>query len=352
MVSYRAPPKTVFNLIKGLSQHNVLILLYTSELDKEFKFSERVEIANKLDKNKLKLLNNIKVLNNASKIADVIYIPIAKETLVISGFVRNKIPKIAGPNIDIFPYIYHKPTNFLCDLYLSYNKLLKEELIINLGLNKEMIKILPHAVDTEFYSPNMSNREFWKIFNIGEDKLILLFVGRLEKEKGIVPLLKSYVDYIYPEYKETTLVVVSSGGSYENLIVEMVKKYKSIVFLKLLPEKYMPVVYSSADIGIYPSKHEGFGMVYLESMASGTPTVGVNSGGPREIISNGYDGVLMPDNSEKSIYEAVAYLLENESIRRKIGRHGRKTVEKRYSPRIVAKRFIDICSELLYEDNR
>ncbi len=350
MVSYRAPPKTVYNLIKGFSSYDVDVTLLTSELDDVFKFPENCSVIKNLSKSKLKIINNILEIHSKYKDADIIYTPIAREALLISKMAADK-PIIAGPNINIVPHLKHALTEVLCDCYIAYNRHLAEKLVLY-RLSRDKIRIIPHAIDIDYYSPTNRNKWFWKNFNISPDNDIILFVGRLEKSKGVLTLVKSFVNYIKPCYNNAILVIISSGGSYENQIVEIAKKHKFIYFIKMLPEEYMPVAYASADIGIFPSEQEGFGMVYLESMASGTPTVGVNSGGPREIISNGYDGVLMPDNSEKSIYEAVAYLLENESIRRKIGRHGRKTVEKRYSPRIVAKRFIDICSELLYEDNR
>ncbi len=345
MASYKAPPKTVYNLIMGLSSYDVEVILVSAVVDEVFEFPEKCVIVNSLSKSKLDTLNNIIEISKLSEKVDLIYVPIALETLILTKISGSK-PVIAGPNIGEIPYFKHSLTKILCDRYISYNKYLAQYLSRN-NFEIEKVRIVPHAIDIDYYSPKRENREFWEKFNLGIDKNILLFVGRLEKKKGVLNLIRSFLRYIHPEYRESILVIISSGGSYEKQIADITRKHNCITFIKSLSERYMPVAYASADVGIFPSEQEGFGMVYLESMASGTPTIGVNSAGPSEIISNGHDGILIQDNSEKSIYEAVSYLLENDKVRKRIGHHGRKTIEKRYSPHVVAKRFLNVCFELI-----
>ncbi len=351
MVSNRAPPKTVYNLIKGISTHNIEITLLTGVEDGVFKYPQNCNVMKSLELSKYGVHNNLSELRKRISENDVIYVPISKEMLFFVNLSNDGKPIIAGPNIqptkfgNLVPY-FHYDTNSMCDIYIAYTKKLKEELI-KAGINNDKLKVLPHAIDPEIYAPIKKDEKIWEKFNIDQDVLKLLFVGRLEIKKGIQNLIKAFLKYITNEYKNVILVIVSSKGSLESYVKSITEKYDQIKFFKLLPEKLLPIIYASSDIGIFPSIRERFGMVYLESMSSGLPTIGVNSGGPSEIIKNMYDGVLMKDNSVESIKNAVSYLIENPQLRKKLGKRARKTVETSFSPEIIARRFLKIAEELI-----
>ena len=342
MVSFRAPPKGVHALIKGFSNLKASIKLASANIDKKLDFPSNCSVLEVLNssRNLFSLLNNIQKIHFYAKDVDLIYVPIALETLLMSQIARNK-PLVAGPNIQPFPILRKcrfKPLNLLCNHFVAYNDSYKEQLIKG-GLSPEKITVISHAVGIEAYTPLKRDKSFWFKYGWKNDDFVILFVGRLEKYKGILELLSAF-NRISSEYSKVKLAIISSGGTYEKHITDASQKNSNIKNIRLMAENEVQTAYASSDIGIFPSVREGFGLVYLESMAAGLPTVGVNAEGPKEIIIDGYNGVLLHDNSEKSIYSALVRLIEDEYLRKRIGINARRTVEAEYSPEHIAKKYV------------
>lgn len=349
MASFRAPPKSVHALIKGFSDLKASIKLVSANIDKKLEFSSNCSTFEVLrsSRNIFSLANNIQKIRFYAKDIDVIYVPIALETLLMSQIARDKT-LVAGPNIQPFPILRkyrYKPLNFLCNHFVAYNDGYKGELIKG-GLSPEKITVIPHPADIEAYTPIKRDKSFWFKYGWKNDDLVVLFVGRLEEHKGILKLLSAF-NRISSEYSKVKLAIISSGGKYEKHVKDASQKKTNIKYINLMAENKVQIAYASSDIGIFPSLKEGFGLVYLESMASGLPTVGVNAGGPKEIIIDGYNGVLLRDNTEKSIYHALVRLIEDEYLRKRIGMNARRTVEEKYSPEHIAKEHIKMLKTLL-----
>ena len=90
-------------------------------------------------------------------------------------------------------------------------------------------------------------------------------------------------------------------------------------------------VYKNLDILTFTTlEREFFGRVIIEAMATGLPVISTNIGGPKEIITDGYDGFLIPPGDSKILTEKIIYLIENPDIRHQIGRNALETVKKRF----------------------
>jgi len=105
--------------------------------------------------------------------------------------------------------------------------------------------------------------------------------------------------------------------------------------------------YQKASILVLPSFIEAFAVVNLEALACETPVIATNVGGITEIIHPGKNGILIPPNNSIKLAEAIQYLLENEDIRKKFGRNGRKLVEQIFSFNVVCKKLCRIYEEML-----
>jgi glycosyltransferase involved in cell wall biosynthesis len=106
---------------------------------------------------------------------------------------------------------------------------------------------------------------------------------------------------------------------------------ESIRFLTNLSREEIAACYARSEIFALPSTGEGFGLVFLEAMAFAKPLIGVARGGITDIIENRVNGLLVPTGDLKSLADALAELLENESLRMELGRRGAENVRQRYS---------------------
>lgn len=164
-----------------------------------------------------------------------------------------------------------------------------------------------------------------------EEKFIVLFVGRLIKEKGIDILLESARLW----NKNIRLVIIGAGPMEEELLKE-INQMKKVQFLGKIEQPDLPLYYSAADCLIVPSiSEEGFGRVIIESLACGTPVIASRKGAIPEAMDETV-GRFIKATSE-DIKDEISYLYKNPSVLQKLAKKTRKFVERRYSERNVEK---------------
>ena len=104
---------------------------------------------------------------------------------------------------------------------------------------------------------------------------------------------------------------------------------KTIVKMFKLNE--MPEVYGGSDVFVLPSENETFGQVFIEAMACGLPVIGTKVGGTPEIISDSYNGYLIPPNDSSILAQMIEKLINDRSIKNKFIKEGIKTVEDKFT---------------------
>lgn len=197
-----------------------------------------------------------------------------------------------------------------CDTVVVPSKSVLNELKAN-GIKN--LFYLPHGVDTNLFHPNKRDEDFRNKI-CSKDKKILLFVGRIVKEKNF-NVLESAMR-ILAERRSDFLLVVAGEGPY---LRHYQKRIPNSLFLGKLDSGNLAKLYATSDIFVFPSVTESFGNVIIEAMASGLPPVVAKSFGASELIDNGHDGLLAEPNDAESLAYNVEFLLENEYERKQIG---------------------------------
>ncbi|MCX7880335.1 MAG: glycosyltransferase family 1 protein [Ignavibacteria bacterium] len=172
---------------------------------------------------------------------------------------------------------------------------------------------LPHGVDTNLFNPNKNNIDFRNTL-VPPDKKIVLFVGRIVKEKNF-DVLEDAIR-ILSSKRDDFVLVVAGDGPY---LRHYQKRIPNSLFLGKLDPERLSNLYASSDIFAFPSVTESFGNVILEAMASGLPPVVANSFGASELIKHNHDGLLAEPNDSFSLAENIDYLLSNDDSRRRLG---------------------------------
>jgi glycosyltransferase involved in cell wall biosynthesis len=168
-----------------------------------------------------------------------------------------------------------------------------------MGFAPEKVNLSAHWVEREFY-PRIPDKR--KHFGIPEDSQVLLFVGRVSDEKGVMELPEIYrgVKVKIPNVR----LVIAGKGPAEERLKELVP---DAVFLGWVDHEKLPDLYSSADIFVLPSRFDTFGCVVLEALACGLPSACYASKGPKEILRHGETGYLC-DNNDEMIISISSYL--------------------------------------------
>ena len=180
-------------------------------------------------------------------------------------------------------------------------------------------EIIPNGIDLDHFSPNVQPIEK---FNDG--KLNILFVGRLEKRKGLNYLLKAYKQ-VKQEVTNCRLIIVGPGtrlrGKFEKYVKQ--NELKDVVFSGYVANDDLPRYYKAAAIYCAPATGwESFGIVLLEAMAVGVPVVASDVEGYARLIGDGEEGILVPPRDDKELAKSLLLLLKDESLRKKMGAKG------------------------------
>ncbi|WP_339194211.1 glycosyltransferase family 4 protein [Aeribacillus sp. FSL W8-0870] len=179
----------------------------------------------------------------------------------------------------------------------------------------KIVKIENATEIPEFYS-NHTNK-------------VIISAGRFVHEKGFDLLIEAFNKVVkkHPDWK---LKIFGQGVERSNMI-ELIQKYNLSNNVLLLP-KTNDILNEMANASIYAlsSRNESFGMVIVEAMSVGLPCVCFACSGPREIIENEKDGILVPEGDIDKFAERINQLIEDKELRKKIGMNGRESV-KRYS---------------------
>jgi glycosyltransferase involved in cell wall biosynthesis len=114
--------------------------------------------------------------------------------------------------------------------------------------------------------------------------------------------------------------------------------------------KDVQAYYHACDVVVHSAVwSEGFGRVVIEGMACGKAVVCTDAGGPREIVTPGVDGLLVPPGSVDELAAAIGRLVSDAPLRTSLGQHGRRSVERRFRPDVIAERVAEVYSEVRRE---
>ena len=214
------------------------------------------------------------------------------------------------------------------------------------GVNCQ-VKKLPTGINFDDYAkPNAK----WlrEKYNIPGEQKILLFVGRLGKEKNVNFLIRCFKQ-IHNLLPETHLVMVGEGPEKQELkktIIEMnIAEY--VTFTGKMSNTDVVNCYFGADLFVFSSVTETQGLVIAEAKAGGLPVIAVNAFGPSEMIANGEDGFLT-DLCETEFVDKVLLLLRDDQLRITMGKNARINAEK-ISSRNCALKLIETYDSLILD---
>lgn len=203
--------------------------------------------------------------------------------------------------------------------------------------------IIPNGVDTSHFCPEVTPLKDFR-----DGKLNILFVGRLEKRKGLNYLLKAY-RLIKTEMPGTRLIVVGPGTRLRRGYQRMVKKQglEDVVFTGGVPYAELPRYYQSADVFCSPATGgESFGIVLLEAMSVGKPIVASDIEGYNELVTSGIHGLLVPSRDENALAQALLTLLRDKSRCQQMGEQGRLKAQA-YDWKTISRRIVSYYEEVL-----
>ena len=208
---------------------------------------------------------------------------------------------------------------------------MKNEVQRLFGLPYDKINVIPNGVNLQLFSNVNVDYDFRRQYAMDNEKIIL-YVGRLVYEKGIQNLIAA-MPKILDRYHDSKLIICGRGGMIDDLREQV--KYlgidNKVYFAGYCDSKKMQKMYKCADVAVLPSTYEPFGIVAIESMLSGTPTIVSDVGGLNEIVEHGVTGMKSYAGNSNSIADSVLALLFDPKLCANISQNAIKKVKENYN---------------------
>ena len=223
------------------------------------------------------------------------------------------------------------------------SEFLKRGILENYKVPEEKIVVIPFGVNLNEFKLNPQKRiEIRKKYNIDENDIVLMLSGYEFKRKGLkyiieaLPLVKSNVKVLAVGEEDPKI--------YKELAADLGVLDK-VIFTGFVPK--IKDYYSTADIFVFPTTYEPFGITTLEAMATGLPIIISKTAGSAEILEDGKEGLLLDNPTDsKEIAEKINLLVNNKDLRKQMGENAYKTAQK-YSWTKVAQQILEVYKKVL-----
>jgi len=213
---------------------------------------------------------------------------------------------------------------------IAVSEFTKKEIVRIYNADPEKISVVHIAYDNELYRPIKDKEKIQKIlkkYNIKPP--YIFYIGRLEKKKNILGLIEAFFTLITKfQLSAPNLVLAGLPGYGFNEIKKSIKKYnleKKVNMPSWIEEKDMPYLFNNAELFVFPSFYEGFGIPILQAMACGTPVIASDSTSIPEVAENA--AILFNPANSKEITKAMKQVLENKELREDLRKRGLERVK-------------------------
>jgi len=246
--------------------------------------------------------------------------------------------------------LFHKYLYKRLDGIFAISNFIKKNVIETCPIPEEKIHLLPVGVDLQkFNIASFNSGDLKKELGLPGDKLIIGILGRMTPGKGHEEFLEAakIINEKYVEEVYWLIVGTASHGEedYEAKIKKYARELKipNILFSGFAanPAK----MYSVIDILAFPSHDESFGRVLLEAMAFEIPIAASGNSGVVDIIADNETGLLFEPKNSIQLADKLAALIENDELRRKLGKAGKKSAEETFSINIMTNKLMEFYTK-------
>ena len=337
--------RVVYEISKELAAKGHNVTVYTTDgCTKRLKVEKNVPIpvegikvyyfSNLSNKLKIKLkittpYHLFKIIKKEIKNYDIIHIHEHRTILavIVHHYAKkNNIPYIIQAHGYVLPFYQKTILKKIFDK-LWGNKILNDaskaialtntelEQYTKMGVKEEKIVIIPNGINFSEYENLPKKGEFRKKFGIKDDEKIILYLGRINKIKGLDILMEAFSDII-TDLKKVKLVIVGPDDGFLKSLKKMSFELglnEKVLFTGPLYKENKLEAYLDAYVYVLPSVYEAFPNTVIESCACGSPVIITKSCGISDIIKDNVGCVVEHDTD--SLKYALNYILKNEKFR-------------------------------------
>jgi len=210
----------------------------------------------------------------------------------------------------------------------------------------DKIRIIPNGVNTTNFQ--LKNRSYRREDYASPNEQIVLYVGRLVREKGVQVLIDAIPHVL--RYHPNSKFVIAGRGPYEKNLRNQAAAAgvaNRIYFTGYINDDLRNTLYSWASVAVIPSLYEPFGIVALEAMAAQAPVVVSDTGGLGEIVRHGMDGLKAYPGNSQSLADMIIWILNDRKQGENMKRKAFMKVQGEYNWLEIARRTREVYREIL-----
>ena len=225
---------------------------------------------------------------------------------------------------------FFKNTNVIC---------LSERLVYDIeDVFNGPVYIVHNGIKPETYLPHKNNIP------------VLLFLSNFIESKGIFVLLEAIHILKSQKFDFKLYLIGSPRGNIMDKINNIISEYDLESHILSIGPKYgeeKKKVFQDADIFVFPTYHEAWGLVNLEAMQAGLPVISTDEGAIPDIVEDGITGFISRKQDPVDLANKIAILLKDENLRSKMGNKGREKFLKNYTHDLVVEKIIDVFNKVI-----
>lgn len=240
------------------------------------------------------------------------------------------------------------------DLVITVSEAMKQEMI-SFGVPADKIRVCYHGVDSVFFDPSRMDpaklENLRELYGLDVDDTVILFIGRLEPVKGVIQFLQA-LPKVLEKHPRARFLIVGKGSLEAFVRAEAEKSELITLVTDFIDPEAKAYHYALADLCVFPSLYEPFGIVALEAAAMGKAAVVGASGvsGLREIVENPSaekpTGVHINPRDPEDIAWGINLALEDPDRLKAWGKNARERVRKKFTWRRAAEITLDFYREV------
>lgn len=242
-------------------------------------------------------------------------------------------------------YNYYNSCDSVITPSVQVLKLLQEY-----GINKSIYPIST-GLAKNMYRSDHGRKEVRGMYDIPADSKLILYVGRLAKEKNLKLLFDSF-ELLASNHPNLRLMIVGNGPA--EVHCQQAKnrsKYSSrIILTGAISRENIVNYYSAGDLFAFPSLTDTQGLVLCEALQAGLPCVGVNAGGTPEMITDTEDGYLT-DNTVQDFSDKISKIIDDDALMKKLSESAVEN-SKRFTPAEMVEKVLAVYNSLLIDEKR
>lgn len=221
------------------------------------------------------------------------------------------------------------------------------------AIPQKQLTLIPNGLkDEAVIVGEEQKRVIKKALSFNENEKIILFVGRLDEEKGLQLLLKAFEEVAV--HSSDAHLIIAGSGNYDRFLKECTSFYGKVTFTGKVEKDFLYKLYQIADVGVHPSLNEQCSYVAIEMMMHGIPLVGIDSAGIGEMIESGYNGYKVVGGQDslsdvdrqslliKQLGERMLEILQNDGLRQKLSENSRMTYCSCYKDTLMRNKTLEV----------